>query len=336
MRFIDEAEIYVQGGHGGRGCVSFRKEKFVPNGGPDGGDGGRGGDVILTATRRATTLQDFKFQKHHRAERGVHGQGANKHGRAGKSIELKVPVGTVVHDVDTGAMLGDLTEDGQQLVVAAGGRGGRGNARFVSSVRQAPDFAQPGEAGAEANIRLELKLLADVGLVGFPNAGKSTLIRKMSRSRAKVADYPFTTLVPNLGVVSYDDDRQFVIADVPGLIEGAAEGAGLGHQFLRHIERTRVLVFLMDAAGDPAPNEAYRILRQELGRYEPELLEREHIACLNKSDLVDEEWLDMCADEVRAEGASQILYLSALEGEGTNQLRGAIVKKLTGRDLEEY
>ncbi len=333
MRFIDETVITVKGGHGGRGCISFRRESYVPLGGPNGGDGGDGGSVVLLATTRAATLLDLHFIRNYDAEDGEHGMGSDCQGRRGKTIELQVPVGTVIYDDETDEVLGDMVADGQTLVVAKGGRGGKGNSFFTTSTRQAPDFAQPGEEGDSRRIRLELKLLADVGLVGFPNAGKSTLIRKMSRSRAKVADYPFTTLVPNLGVVSYDDDRSFVLADVPGLIRGASEGAGLGHQFLRHIERCRVLVYLLDLAGEMSPREALIILRGELGAYEPELLQRPSVVCLNKADLVDTEWVDLTLTDLLEEGVTDAIVLSANEGDGVPKLRGRLAAMLEGRPL---
>lgn len=336
MRFVDETTIYVKGGDGGRGCVSFLREKYRPMGGPNGGDGGDGGSVILVATRRAVTLLDLHFNRHYRAGRGEHGRGKDQHGAQGETIEVAVPLGTVVYDEETGAVIGDLVEDGQRLVVASGGMGGRGNARFTNSVRQAPDFAQPGIPGDKRTVRLELKLLADVGLIGLPNAGKSTLIRNMSRSRAKVADYPFTTLVPNLGVVPYDDDRAFVIADVPGLIAGAADGAGLGHQFLRHIERTRVLVHLLDAAGDVQPREAHDVLLGELERYDSSLLERPRLICLNKIDLVDQEWVELCIEDLRQSGCTDVIAMSALEGQGVRDLFAAIVAALEGRIADEF
>jgi GTP-binding protein len=254
------------------------------------------------------------------------------HGANGRVIELAVPLGTIVFDEETGAVLGDLTKNDERLVVAQGGRGGRGNARFASSIKQAPDYAQSGLPGEERCIRLELKLLADVGLVGFPNAGKSTLIRSMSRSRAKVADYPFTTLVPNLGVVPYDDDKAFVIADVPGLVEGASRGVGLGHKFLKHIERTRVLVFLLDAAGDVQPREAWETLTGELRQYDPALLERAQITCLNKADLVDEEWLELCVQDLAEAGCPQVITISALEGKALNPLRKRIIQVLNPKE----
>src|SRR5215472_9087947 len=236
--FIDEVDVFVKGGDGGAGCVSFRREKFVPRGGPDGGDGGDGGNVVLETDPAITTLLDFHYRRHYTAERGQHGKGANKHGRSGAHTLLRVPIGTVITDRDSGGLLGDLTAPGQQLLVARGARGGRGNARFVSSTNRAPRRADLGRAGEERWIHLELKLLADVGVVGFPNAGKSTLVSRVSAARPKIANYPFTTLEPTLGIVRVDDQRSFVIADLPGLIEGAAEGKGLGHRFLRHTERT--------------------------------------------------------------------------------------------------
>ena len=246
--FIDQARIFVKGGDGGNGCVAFRREKYVAMGGPFGGDGGRGGSVIFEADQGLSTLMDFRYNKHFKAKRGQHGKGKNQHGAGGEDLLVRVPVGTIIRDDDTGEILADLTTHGQQCVVAHGGRGGRGNSRFASSTHKAPSMAENGEPGEERWIRLELKLLADVGLVGFPNAGKSTFISRVSAARPKIADYPFTTLVPNLGVVVTRDKESFVIADIPGLIEGAHQGAGLGHDFLRHIERTRVLLFILDAA----------------------------------------------------------------------------------------
>jgi GTP-binding protein len=328
MRFIDETRIFVAGGAGGRGCVAFLREKFRPKGGPVGGDGGTGGSVILEATSRASTLLDLHFTRHYRAERGGLGGGNDKHGANGSHVVISVPMGTTVTDEETGAVLGDLIQEGDVLVVAEGGLGGKGNAHFKTSVRQAPEYAQSGLPGEDRWVRLELKLLADVGLVGFPNAGKSTLIRKVSRSRAKVAEYPFTTLVPNLGVVPIADDQSIVIADVPGLIEGASEGIGLGHQFLRHIERTKALVYLLDATGQPGPAEAYVTLRRELERYDESLIERPSFVCLNKVDLVDEEWVDLCQLELEEVGVSVVCSLSGLTGDGTKQLIRQIAEVL--------
>ena len=328
MRFVDEARINVKAGDGGRGCVAFLRQKFRPLGGPSGGDGGDGGSVILEATTRASTLLDLKFNRHYRADRGQHGGGSDRHGKNGEDMIISVPLGTLVYDDKTGELLGDMIDDEQHLIIAQGGIGGRGNARFATATRQAPRHAQPGRPGDERWVRLELKLLADVGLVGFPNAGKSTLIRNVSHSRAKVADYPFTTLVPNLGVVPYADDRSFVIADVPGLIEGASEGAGLGHQFLRHIERTRVLVVLVESLGEKTPGEAFTILMNELNKHEPALLDRPRIVCLNKCDLIDEETIELCLDELKQAGATETMTLSALSGNGTESLVHKIAQLL--------
>ena len=285
--FIDEIVIFVRAGDGGAGCSSFRREKFVPRGGPDGGDGGAGGSAWLEADRSLTTLLDYHYKRHYQAERGQHGKGANKHGAAGADLVLKVPVGTVVSDRDTGERLGDLTAPGERVLVARGARGGRGNARFVSSTNRAPRRADLGRPGEERWMHLELKLLADVGVVGFPNAGKSTLVSRLSAAKPKIADYPFTTLQPTLGIVRVDDQRSFVIADLPGLIEGAAEGKGLGHRFLRHTERTRVLVHLIDL--DPSsgrdPVEDWRVIQGELAAYSSELAARPQIVVGSKAEL---------------------------------------------------
>lgn len=287
--FVDRAKIYVKGGDGGNGMIAFRREKYVPMGGPAGGDGGRGGHVIFIADDNLSTLMDFKYHRHFKAERGVHGQGKNMHGAAGEDMLVKVPAGTLIRDDDTGNLIADLVENGQQAIVARGGRGGRGNARFSNSVNRAPSVSENGEPGEERYIRLELKLLADVGLVGFPNAGKSTFISRVSAARPKIADYPFTTLVPNLGVVQTKSRDAFVIADIPGLIEGAHEGTGLGHEFLRHIERTRLLIFVLDTAQTEGRDVLadYETLRSELEHYRADLLERPWLVAANKMDLPD-------------------------------------------------
>jgi GTP-binding protein len=317
MPFVDTAIIRVKAGDGGRGCVSFRREKYVPKGGPDGGDGGNGGDVILVADPHLSTLLDYRYRHVYVAENGRPGEGNNRTGRSGAPLELRVPCGTLVRDAITGEILGDLTEPGQRLVVARGGRGGRGNAAFATPTNRAPRFAEPGQPGEERLLQLELKLLADVGLVGFPNAGKSTLLATISAARPKIADYPFTTLSPVLGMVRLGPEQSFVVADIPGLIEGAHSGRGLGLQFLRHIERTCVLVFLLESTS-PDPAADYATLLQELRSYNPELLAKRRIICLSKADLLSEEQRQqlstLCID-----GQSPLL-ISALTGEGIQQL----------------
>lgn len=289
--FYDYAKVNVKAGDGGNGIVAFRREKYVPKGGPAGGDGGKGGSIILRADEGLRTLIDFRYQTHYKGKRGDHGSGAKQHGRSADDIVLRVPVGTVVRDADTKKLLGDLRHHGQEIVVAQGGRGGRGNARFVSSTHRAPAFAENGEKGEERWITLELKLLADVGLVGFPNVGKSTIISRVSAAKPKIANYHFTTLEPNLGMVRVDAGRSFVIADVPGLVEGAAEGAGLGHRFLRHVERTRVLVHVVDLSGSEGrdPLEDLAVIRGELERYAPQLNEKPRVIVANKVDLMSDD-----------------------------------------------
>ena len=292
MKFVDEAQILVIAGNGGNGCISFRREKFIPLGGPDGGDGGDGGSVYLAADENLNTLIDFRHQRQYRAQRGQNGMGRQMFGKAGDDVVIRVPVGTEVINVETDEIIGDLTEHGDRLLVAQGGIGGKGNVHFKSSVNRAPRKAGTGTAGEEREIRLELKLLADVGLLGFPNAGKSTFIRAVSAATPKVADYPFTTLYPNLGVVSVEMDRSFVIADIPGLIEGAADGAGLGVQFLRHVQRTRVLLHLVDMApfeDGVDPVQQVRAIEHELRRHDPAMLEKPRWLVLNKADLLDPE-----------------------------------------------
>jgi GTP-binding protein len=283
--FVDEVTINVYAGTGGSGAEAFRREKFVPRGGPSGGDGGKGGDVLLRADAQLSTLLDYRYQEHYRAERGQHGEGKNRTGRSGEDLVLRVPPGTYVYDADSGDGLGELLEDGDELVVAKGGRGGRGNAAFATPTNRAPREWEPGESGDERRLRLELKLIAHLGLVGFPNAGKSTLLSAISAARPKVADYPFTTLQPNLGVVQLSGGRSFVVADIPGIIEGAHEGKGLGLRFLRHIERTRLLAFLVPVdTEDPA--EELRVLRAELAEYSEALAEKPFCLVLSKADLL--------------------------------------------------
>jgi GTP-binding protein len=333
-QFIDEATITVRSGAGGDGCTSFRREKFVPRGGPDGGDGGRGGDVVLVADRNLATLSDQRLRRDQRAASGAAGAGANRTGRSGRDLEIRLPVGTLVHDLAAdphAPPLADLIEDGQRQVVARGGRGGRGNARFATATRQAPDFAEPGRPGESRQLRLTLKLLADVGLVGFPNAGKSTLLAHISKARPRVADYPFTTLQPVLGVAEVGS-RRFVVADIPGLIEGASDGAGLGDRFLRHIERTGVLVHLIDA-GTALLEErdvlaSYEAIRSELAAYGGDLLERREIVALNKVDLLpDRDVLAPVERNLRERGRS-VLRISGATGEGVPALLAALVREL--------
>lgn len=286
--FVDRAKIFVKAGDGGNGVVAFRREKYVPRGGPNGGDGGRGGDVVIAVDSDLSTLMDFKYRVHYKAKRGEHGQGSNKIGRSAENLIINVPPGTVIKDSETGDVLADLVEAGHSFVVAKGGRGGKGNARFTSSIHRAPDFAEKGEPGEERWIILELKLLADVGLIGFPNAGKSTLLSRMTAASPKIADYPFTTLSPNLGVVNpgFGQDNGFVLADIPGLIEGAHEGQGLGYEFLRHVERTRVLIHVLDMSGlEREPLEGFHSINRELVKYSEKLLKKPQVIAANKIDL---------------------------------------------------
>lgn len=326
--FLDQARIYVKGGDGGNGVTAFRREKYVPMGGPSGGDGGRGGNVICVADEGLRTLMDFRYRKHYKAPRGEHGQGKNMHGANAEDLIIKVPVGTVIKDAETGEVLADLVQHGQSVVVARGGRGGRGNARFVSSTNRAPTISEKGEPGEERWLQLELKLLADVGLVGFPNAGKSTLISRISAARPKIADYPFTTLIPNLGVVSTGPGESFVVADIPGIIQGAHQGAGLGLEFLRHIERTRVLVFVLDCSGMGSgdPVQDYRILLDELEAYRPSLLKRPRLIAANKMDVPgSEKLLERLRNEIQG---VEILPISALTGDGLDRLQQRISELL--------
>ncbi len=325
MKLVDEAEIQVIAGNGGNGCVGFRREKFIPLGGPDGGDGGGGGSVWVVADENLNTLVDFRHERIFKAQRGENGMGRQMYGKAGEDRVITVPVGTVIMNVDTDEVIGDLTQHGDRLLVAKGGKGGLGNMHFKSSVNRAPRQALPGEEGEQRVLKLELKLLADVGLLGFPNAGKSTLIRAVSAATPKVADYPFTTLYPNLGVVSVEAHRSFVIADVPGLIEGAADGAGLGTQFLRHLQRTRLLLHLVDISPmeggveGVSPADQVRTIERELERHDPELLDKPRWLVLNKADLMFEDEAHAAAEAIVAElGWTGPWYLvSALGRDGT-------------------
>ena len=319
--FVDEARITVAGGDGGDGCLSFRREKYVPRGGPDGGDGGNGGSVILSAERDTTTLLAFRYRSIYRADRGRHGQGAMKSGRSGKDLVVAVPVGTVVMDESSSTVLADLSHPGERYVGAQGGHGGRGNARFATSTNRAPRRHEPGILGEERVLRLELKLLADVALVGLPNAGKSTLISRISAARPKIADYPFTTLVPNLGVVDRGDFRSFVVADIPGLIEGAHRGAGLGHRFLRHVERCRLILHLVDLAapsGDPVAD--VEVVDQELGRYREELGDKPQILVGTKFDAVQDPAPLRRLEAYAARRRLRLLVVSAVAGTGIDRL----------------
>ncbi len=338
--FVDEVDIRVSAGDGGRGCVSFRREKFVPRGGPDGGDGGHGGSVFLVANPHLNTLVNFRFHPEFHARRGGHGQGSNRHGRSGADLELGVPAGTVVYRLEPESrqheQVADLTEEGQRVLVAQGGRGGRGNAQFATSTNRAPRRSEPGYPGEAWALRLQLKLLADVGLVGYPNAGKSTLISRVSAAKPKIADYPFTTLTPHLGVVSLSDDRSFVVADVPGLIEGAHRGQGLGHQFLRHIERTKVLAYLVDvsSASGREPADDLAVIRHELELFRADLLQRPQLVAANKIDALDDEERLARLRAKAAEWGLPVFTISAVTGQGVPALLEALWREMTGRHAE--
>ncbi|WP_088014428.1 GTPase ObgE [Gottfriedia acidiceleris] len=319
--FIDQVKIYVKGGDGGNGMVAFRREKYVPKGGPAGGDGGKGANVVFKVDEGLRTLMDFRYKRHFKADRGQHGMSKNQHGKNAEDMIVKVPPGTIVTDADSGELIADLTMDGQTAIIARGGRGGRGNSRFATPANPAPEIAENGEPGKERNIKLELKVLADVGLVGFPSVGKSTLLSVVSSARPKIAEYHFTTIVPNLGVVETEDNRSFVMADLPGLIEGAHQGVGLGHQFLRHIERTRVIVHVIDMSGLEGrdPYDDYLTINQELKEYNLRLTERPQVVVANKMDIPEAEenlikFKEQVGDEV------QIFPISAVTRQGLREL----------------
>jgi GTP-binding protein len=327
MQFVDYAEIMVKAGNGGRGCVSFRREKYVPKGGPDGGDGGKGGNVVIQADPHMTTLLDFRYRRHYKAENGEQGKGALKHGRNGKEVVIKVPRGTIIRDLNSGAVLADITQKDQSVVAAFGGKGGRGNAHFKSATRQSPRKADPGLVGEERKLSLELKLLADVGIVGQPNVGKSTLLSRLSSARPKIADYPFTTLIPNLGMVKLGEHESCVLADIPGLIEGASQGKGLGIQFLKHIQRTKLLLYLLDATAEDIKGE-YKALKNEIKLFDPSLSRRPELIAINKIDLVPG------SKKIRLNvGRIPVCRISALTGEGLKELLGIIKSCLS--DLKE-
>ena len=324
MAFVDHAKFYVKGGDGGNGCVSFRREKFVPKGGPNGGDGGHGGSVYLEVDPSLHSLIDFRYRSHFKAQRGAGGQGSDKHGRSGRDTTVPVPPGSVISDAETGEVLADLTDPGQRFLAARGGKGGYGNARFATSTNRAPRKATPGQPGEERWLKIELKLIADVGLVGLPNAGKSTLLSRLSRANPKVAPYPFTTIEPQLGVLQVEDHRPIIIADIPGLIEGASKGVGLGDAFLRHIERTGVLVFVLDGSGDEKNALAdLAILQQELSAYDPQLMQRNHVYLLNKIDLLSRpERIQRC--KLLREQGIEVLPVSGKSGENIDRLQNMI------------
>jgi GTP-binding protein len=332
MQFLDRAKIIVKGGDGGNGVTAFRREKFVPRGGPSGGDGGNGGSVVMEATGQLNTLLQFRFNPEYRGGRGGHGEGSNRHGKDGGDVVVLVPVGTLVTDAQTGEVFHDFSEAGDRLVVAAGGRGGRGNAQFATSTNRAPRHHEEGRAGEVRNLGLELKLIADVGLVGYPNVGKSTLISRISAARPKIADYPFTTLEPNLGVVSYGDWDSYVVADIPGLIEGAHGGAGLGLEFLRHIERTRMLLHVIDVSTTGRdPVEDFRTISRELEMYSPELVRKPQLVAASKMDALDEkERLEKLEGFCREAGLD-LFAISAVTGHGIKELVNAL-----GKRVEEF
>ena len=325
MKFVDSASIYVQAGDGGKGCLSFRREKFVPKGGPDGGDGGRGGHVWLRTNKQLTTLLDFKYKKKYIAVRGVHGQGARKTGKDGGDVVIDVPCGTIVRNAETQEILADMTGEDQEILIARGGKGGRGNQHFATPTRQAPRYAEPGQKGEELTLEMELKLMADVGLVGFPNAGKSTLISVLSAAKPKIADYPFTTLVPNLGIVRYEEYKSFVMADIPGIIEGAAEGKGLGLQFLRHIERTKILAVLVSVDA-PDIAEEYRTLLGELEKFNKGLLDKPRLVVVTKMDIAPEGFEIPVFEE-----GIKVLPISSVSGQGLKDLKDDLWKEVSGR-----
>ena len=330
MKFIDEASIFAKAGDGGKGCVSFRREKYVPKGGPDGGNGGRGGDVVFLVEGRMASLLDLRYKKEYEAERGQHGMGSLCTGRDGLDLVIKVPVGTMIKDAETGEQLADLVEDGQKFLACKGGRGGKGNAHFATSTHQTPRFAQPGEPGEERRSKLELKLLADVGIIGFPNAGKSTLISHISAAKPKIADYPFTTLVPNLGIVEFGDYGGFVVADIPGLIEGAHEGKGLGIKFLKHVERTSIFIHVIDISPFTGrdPREDFEVVNRELRVFNPELARRPQVVALNKLDVTES--AEALPELLKFFGKLDIKVfpISAATGKGLNDLVNFVGNKV--------
>ncbi len=332
MKFIDEIKLKVKAGDGGRGCVSFRREKFVPKGGPDGGNGGDGGDVIFVATTSYNTLSHLRGKKLIKAKRGEHGRGKDQFGKKGEDAIVYVPVGTIIKDLKTGEIIADLTKNGEKVIVARGGKGGRGNKAFATPTNRAPYYAEEGLPGEEKELLLELKLIADVGLIGYPNVGKSTLISVISNAKPKIADYPFTTLTPNLGVVDFNEKISFVVADIPGLIEGASSGKGLGHQFLKHIERTRIFVHILDPTILDIEEiiNRYFAIRKELENYNPKLLEKKEIVAISKIDAIDRNFLEKIIVFIREKTKKNPLPFSSITKKGLKELLNEIVKTLYG------
>jgi len=335
--FIDYAKIFIKSGDGGNGCISFRREKYVPKGGPNGGDGGNGGDVVFRAFGQLSTLIDFTYQRHHKGGKGVHGMGGDKNGKNGKDDLILVPCGSVIKNFETGEVIAELLKDGEERIILKGGRGGKGNTHFKTSLNRTPRFAQSGEKGQELIIVIELKLIADIGLVGFPNAGKSTLISKISSAKPKIADYPFTTLKPNLGIIKYHEYESFVMADIPGIIEGASSGKGLGIQFLRHIERTRILLFLIDSTqlnndGTKILRD-YKVLLKELENYEAKLLDKPRIICFTKTDAISDE-LKKKLKSIRTSGIDKI-SISSVTGDNLDKLKDLLWDKLKRLNKDE-
>jgi GTP-binding protein len=331
MRFLDEAVINTVSGNGGKGCVSFRRERFIPKGGPDGGDGGKGGDIIIRASNRFHTLSDFSSKRHIKSQNGSPGRGKNQTGKDGSDTIIEVPLGTLVYDHDTGDMLADLIEEDQNIFIIPGGKGGKGNSHFATSTNRAPRFAQPGIPGQKKRIRLSLKYLADIGLIGLPNVGKSTLLSRLTMAHPKIDSYPFTTIVPNLGVIQFDDQTSLTLADIPGLIEGASEGRGLGHHFLKHVERTRFLLHLIDITHAPAQHllEDFYILQDELGKYSPSLTQKEQMVLINKIDLVSygHDNIEKMISALSRIGLES-LPISALTGDGLEALKQILARKI--------
>ena len=330
MRFLDEAVINLVSGNGGKGCVSFRRERFIPKGGPNGGDGGKGGDIIIRASKRLHTLYDFSSKRHIRSQNGRPGRGKNQTGKDGADTIIEVPLGTLVYDQDTGDLLADLIEEGQDILIVPGGKGGKGNSHFATSTNRAPRFAQPGIPGQRKRIRLSLKYIADIGLIGLPNVGKSTLLSRLTSAQPKIDNYPFTTIIPNLGVIEYDDQNSLILADIPGLIKGASEGKGLGHHFLKHVERTRFMLHLIDITCAPAHHllEDFYILQDELEKYSPLLTKKEQMVLINKIDLVSSNH-DTIKEMMSALSriGLESLPISALTGEGLDVLKQTLERK---------